>query len=249
METLAHRSVSLSAATLDSGTRRPNRPVAAWLLVCCALVFAIVVVGGVTRLTHSGLSITEWQPIVGTLPPLSDADWDAAFSKYRQTPEYLQVNKGMTLPEFQRIFWWEYFHRLLGRADRLCVSRAVPVVPRAQEDSAGPWRSPGRHLRSRRGAGRARLVHGEERPRRRPARVAIPPHGAPGARVPDLRGDVLDRAVVAGAASHAFSWRRIDGGVHALLVRRRRACRLPASSRPAAWSQASAPVSPTTRFR
>ena len=94
---------------------RANRHVAAWLLICCALVFAIVVVGGVTRLTHSGLSITEWQPIVGTLPPLSDADWDSAFSKYRLTPEYTQVNKGMSLPEFQRIFWWEYFHRLLGR--------------------------------------------------------------------------------------------------------------------------------------
>ncbi len=116
MATSADRSVSLSTAALGAryaaGT---NRQVAAWLLACCALVFAIVVVGGVTRLTHSGLSITEWQPIVGTLPPLSDADWDAAFSKYRQTPEYLQVNKGMTLPEFQRIFWWEYFHRLLGR--------------------------------------------------------------------------------------------------------------------------------------
>ena len=92
-----------------------HRSVAAWLLVCCALVFAIVVVGGVTRLTHSGLSITEWQPIVGTLPPLTDADWNDAFSKYQLTPEYRQVNKGMALPEFQRIFWWEYFHRLLGR--------------------------------------------------------------------------------------------------------------------------------------
>jgi heme a synthase len=92
-----------------------NRRIAAWLLICCALVFAIVVVGGVTRLTHSGLSITEWQPIVGALPPLSDAEWDTAFSKYQLTPEYQQVNKGMALPEFQRIFWWEYFHRLLGR--------------------------------------------------------------------------------------------------------------------------------------
>jgi cytochrome c oxidase assembly protein subunit 15 len=92
-----------------------HRSVAAWLLLCCALVFAIVVVGGVTRLTHSGLSITEWQPIVGTLPPLTDADWNDAFSKYQLTPEYRQVNKGMALPEFQRIFWWEYFHRLLGR--------------------------------------------------------------------------------------------------------------------------------------
>jgi cytochrome c oxidase assembly protein subunit 15 len=92
-----------------------HRSVAAWLLLCCALVFAIVVVGGVTRLTHSGLSITEWQPIVGTLPPLTDADWNDAFAKYQLTPEYQQVNKGMALPEFQRIFWWEYFHRLLGR--------------------------------------------------------------------------------------------------------------------------------------
>ncbi len=114
MATLAHRPVSLSAARTGAAMRG-NRRVAAWLLVCCMLVFAIVVVGGVTRLTHSGLSITEWEPIVGTLPPLSDADWSAAFSKYQLTPEYQQVNKGMTLLEFQRIYWWEYGHRLLGR--------------------------------------------------------------------------------------------------------------------------------------
>jgi cytochrome c oxidase assembly protein subunit 15 len=92
------------------------RAVAAWLLVCCALVFTMVVVGGVTRLTHSGLSITEWQPIVGTLPPLTDAQWSEAFGKYQATPEYSQVNRGMTLDAFKGIFWWEYFHRLLGRA-------------------------------------------------------------------------------------------------------------------------------------
>ena len=92
------------------------RAVAAWLFVCCALLFAMVVVGGVTRLTHSGLSITEWQPIVGTLPPLNDAQWDEAFRKYQATPEYSQVNHGMSLEAFKRIFWWEYFHRLLGRA-------------------------------------------------------------------------------------------------------------------------------------
>jgi len=92
------------------------RPVALWLLVCCALVFAMIVVGGMTRLTHSGLSITEWQPIVGTFPPLSVADWNAVFAKYQATPEYAQVNHGMTLDAFKGIFWWEYFHRLLGRA-------------------------------------------------------------------------------------------------------------------------------------
>jgi heme a synthase len=95
---------------------RDARAVAAWLLVCCALVFAMVVVGGVTRLTHSGLSITEWQPIVGTLPPLTDVQWSEAFAKYQATPEYAQVNRGMTLAGFKGIFWWEYFHRLLGRA-------------------------------------------------------------------------------------------------------------------------------------
>ena len=75
----------------------------------------MVVVGGVTRLTHSGLSITEWQPIVGTLPPLTDAQWRDAFGKYQLTPEYRHVNSGMTLAGFKSIFWWEYFHRLLGR--------------------------------------------------------------------------------------------------------------------------------------
>ena len=92
-----------------------QKPVAVWLLVCCALVFAMVVVGGVTRLTHSGLSMVEWKPIVGTLPPLSQADWDEVFGKYQQTPEYQKINSGMSLDEFKGIFWWEYFHRLLGR--------------------------------------------------------------------------------------------------------------------------------------
>jgi len=92
-----------------------NRAVAAWLLVCCALVFAIVVVGGVTRLTHSGLSIVEWQPIVGALPPLDEPGWQETFGKYKQTPEYRLVNPGMSLDGFKSIFWWEYVHRLLGR--------------------------------------------------------------------------------------------------------------------------------------
>lgn len=108
------------ASTLDRPTTAPDaggapRAIAWWLYACCALVFAMVVVGGVTRLTHSGLSITEWQPIVGTIPPLSDADWQVAFAKYQATPEYREVNKGMALSEFKGIFWWEYGHRLLGR--------------------------------------------------------------------------------------------------------------------------------------
>ena len=92
-----------------------DRGLAIWLLACCALVFAMVVVGGITRLTHSGLSIVEWQPIVGTLPPLDDKAWQEAFRKYQQTPEFRQVNPDIELAGFKRIFWWEYAHRLLGR--------------------------------------------------------------------------------------------------------------------------------------
>jgi cytochrome c oxidase assembly protein subunit 15 len=95
---------------------RGPRAVAVWLLACCALVFAMVVVGGVTRLTHSGLSIVEWQPLIGAVPPLGDAAWEAEFSKYKRTPEFKQRNFDMTVECFKGIFWWEYAHRLLGRA-------------------------------------------------------------------------------------------------------------------------------------
>lgn len=86
----------------------------------------MVVLGGVTRLTRSGLSIVEWQPLVGTLPPLTDQDWNELFEKYRKTPEYEQVNKGMGLEAFKGIFWLEYFHRLLGRL--IGVAFFVPLL-------------------------------------------------------------------------------------------------------------------------
>ena len=86
-----------------------------WLLVVAALVFLMVCVGGVTRLTGSGLSITQWQPIVGIVPPLSEADWLDMFAKYRQIPQYHHVNPGMSLEAFKTIFWWEWIHRFLGR--------------------------------------------------------------------------------------------------------------------------------------
>ena len=117
----AHAGYSARAADVTA-----RRQVALWLFICCALLCALVVVGGVTRLTHSGLSITEWQPIAGTLPPLSDADWDEAFAKYRATPEYRLVNFDMDLPSFKRIFWWEFVHRLLGRA--IGVAYLIPLV-------------------------------------------------------------------------------------------------------------------------
>ena len=93
-----------------------RRAVRVWLYVVALLIVAMVFVGGATRLTGSGLSITEWQPIHGVIPPLGDADWQQEFAKYREIPEYTIVNRGMTLGEFKAIFWWEWAHRLLGRA-------------------------------------------------------------------------------------------------------------------------------------
>jgi heme a synthase len=86
-----------------------------WLLAVAALVFLMVSIGGATRLTGSGLSITEWQPVMGALPPLSEADWHDAFAKYREIPQYQHVNRGMSLEAFKFIFWWEWTHRFLGR--------------------------------------------------------------------------------------------------------------------------------------
>jgi cytochrome c oxidase assembly protein subunit 15 len=86
-----------------------------WLFAVAAFVFAMVILGGATRLTGSGLSITEWRPIIGIIPPLSEAAWQDAFEKYRQIPEYQLVNKGMSLEGFKAIFWWEWAHRLLGQ--------------------------------------------------------------------------------------------------------------------------------------
>ncbi len=94
---------------------RSRRAVRTWLLAVAALVFAMVLVGGATRLTESGLSITEWQPVAGALPPLSAAEWQAQFDKYKAIPQYQSLNPGMNLDAFKTIFWWEWTHRLLGR--------------------------------------------------------------------------------------------------------------------------------------
>ena len=86
-----------------------------WLYAVAMLIFAMVLLGGATRLTESGLSITEWQPVIGTLPPLSDSEWKTEFDKYKAIPQFKVLNSGMTLSEFRAIFWWEWTHRLLGR--------------------------------------------------------------------------------------------------------------------------------------
>jgi len=103
-----------------------STPVALWLAIVAALVLAMVVVGGATRLTDSGLSITEWKPVTGAVPPMSDAHWDAEFAKYREIPQYQLVNRGMTLAEFKTIYWWEWAHRFLGRLVGLVY--ALPFV-------------------------------------------------------------------------------------------------------------------------
>ncbi|MEQ8355856.1 MAG: COX15/CtaA family protein [Kiloniellaceae bacterium] len=96
-------------------TPRIPRSVGFWLLICCAMVLAMAVIGAITRLSESGLSIMEWAPFSGILPPLSQAEWQRLFDLYRQIPEYQQINAGMSLEEFKTIFWWEYVHRLWGR--------------------------------------------------------------------------------------------------------------------------------------
>lgn len=93
----------------------PGALVRSWLVFVAALVVAMIVVGGLTRLTDSGLSITEWQPIMGAIPPLSEADWQAAFAKYQAIPQFTSVNSDMTLAGFKTIYWWEWAHRFLGR--------------------------------------------------------------------------------------------------------------------------------------
>ncbi len=97
-----------------------------WLFFMACMVFAMVIVGGATRLTDSGLSITEWKPLLGAIPPLNHADWLEALEKYRQIPEYQLINKGMSLEDFQFIYWWEWSHRFLGRA--IGVAFFVPFV-------------------------------------------------------------------------------------------------------------------------
>ena len=102
------------------------RAIATWLLIVAGLVFLMVVVGGITRLTESGLSMVRWEPVSGAIPPLNEAAWQAEFNHYKASPQYQQVNRGMTLADFKTIFFWEYVHRLLGRLIGLAF--ALPLA-------------------------------------------------------------------------------------------------------------------------
>ncbi len=125
-EAVSYRSGRAHVPAARPAADASKRAVAWWLLACAALVAVMVLVGGVTRLTHSGLSIVEWQPLVGAIPPLNEAQWQEVFDKYKQTPEYKLVNFGMSLEAFKGIFFWEYVHRLLGRLIGLAF--LVPLV-------------------------------------------------------------------------------------------------------------------------
>lgn len=103
-----------------------DRAVGLWLLVCSGMILAMAVIGAITRLTESGLSIMEWAPVMGAIPPLSEVEWQRVFALYREIPEYQQVNAGMSLEEFKTIFWWEYIHRLWGRL--IGVVFAIPFL-------------------------------------------------------------------------------------------------------------------------
>jgi heme a synthase len=104
-----------AAGPIDYSNNDASPWLSVWLLIVILLVIAMVAVGGATRLTDSGLSITEWKPLLGAIPPLSAADWSVAFAKYKTIPEYKLVNDGMSLAQFKTIYWWEWSHRFLGR--------------------------------------------------------------------------------------------------------------------------------------
>ena len=150
-----------------SSLAHPSRPRALmlWLFAVAALIVLMVVVGGITRLTESGLSITEWKPISGIIPPLTEAQWQAEFDQYKRIPQYTEINRGMTLAGFKGIFFWEYRPPPARAADRpgLCAAAAVVLGARG----AIPPGYGGRLLatsRAGRPAGRDRLVDGRLRP-------------------------------------------------------------------------------------
>ncbi|PEQ12167.1 heme A synthase [Novosphingobium sp. PC22D] len=120
--------MSLSDSRPIIGTSDDIRPMRLWLICVACMVIAIVVVGGITRLTESGLSITEWKPVTGAIPPLSDAQWQAEFDAYKRIPQYVEVNgpAGMTLAQYKFIYFWEWVHRLLARLIGLAF--ALPLA-------------------------------------------------------------------------------------------------------------------------
>ena len=158
------RLLSIAVTAVPAQKTATDRVVAYWLIATAVMILLMVVIGGVTRLTESGLSITEWKPVTGTLPPLGEAAWNDAFTKYQQIPEYTEIHRGMSLDEFKGIFFWEYLHRLWGPHDRPGSAAAAGRVP-----GPGPGQGRRRAQADRRAVpgGAARrpwLVYGRKRP-------------------------------------------------------------------------------------
>ena len=118
--------MSISVGSRAGRTWHPDRLMALWLFVCAAMILAMVVIGGITRLTESGLSITEWRPLTGVVPPLSEAQWQHSFKLYKQIPEYRLIHPGMSLADYKVLYWWEFVHRLWGRL--IGIAFAVPLA-------------------------------------------------------------------------------------------------------------------------
>ncbi len=116
----------VASVVISASHQRHRRIIGGWLFAICGLIAVMVMVGGLTRLTHSGLSITQWKPVTGVIPPLSDAAWQAEFARYKQIPEYRLINAGMSLAAFKNIFWWEWTHRLIGRL--IGVAFFIPFI-------------------------------------------------------------------------------------------------------------------------
>ncbi|MDE0051230.1 MAG: COX15/CtaA family protein [Rhodospirillales bacterium] len=125
MDAAALRLARRGGVASDARSRQ-RRAVACWLLALAGLVLAMVVLGGITRLNHAGLSIVDWRPLMGVLPPFGEDAWQALFADYKRFPEYQEINRGMTLDAFKEIFWLEYAHRLLGRI--VGIAFALPFV-------------------------------------------------------------------------------------------------------------------------
>ena len=176
-----------------------------WLIAVAALIAVMVLVGGATRLTESGLSIVEWKPVTGTLPPLNEAQWAQAFEGYKAIPQYRELNAGMSLSEFKTIFWWEWSHRLLGR-----VIGAVYLLPFLYFLWRGAF---GAELKRRlwmifaprRAAGRGRLVDGRFGPHAADRGVPVSAGDASDAGADHFCLDRLDAAADERASAAAAS--------------------------------------------
>ena len=176
-------------------TTAQNRAVAIWLLICCGLVFAMVVLGGFTRLTGSGLSMVDWRPMMGWLPPFSDAEWQRVFDMYRQSPEFLHVNSHMDVTAFKEIFWLEFLHRLLGRTIGIVFLLPFIFFLAAGYIKRVEWAKYLLMFVLGGMQGVLGLVHGQKRASRRTACQSVPTHRAPHRGVHYLRIYVLGRHV------------------------------------------------------